>query len=379
MHILIISSEFPTNENPNAGIFVFEQAKALARVGIKVGVIYPDQQAPTSLSVLTKLFSISEMEKENINVLIDNGVLIPKCTRYLIRKRGEILFKRYKEKFGKPDLLHAHFAIWAGDLANYLSKKWNIPYFITEHASAYFRNIYSSKKLQIANEAFRNSSKNIVVSEFLADTINNKIEKKVNFEIIPNFVADTMFTKEIGKRNDSDVFRFFAPSNLVSNKSVDVIIKAFTRLKGNVELVIGGDGPEKKALKDLASSLNISNRVKFEGLMTRDQVSKQMSQSDAFVHASIVETFGIVLIEAMASGLPVICSKCGAPENIIDEKNGILFDVGDIDALTKAMESMVSNINEYDNHLIQNDVKSKYSEKSIVNKLSNLYRQFEKN
>ena len=95
---------------------------------------------------------------------------------------------------------------------------------------------------------------------------------------------------------------------------------------------------------------------------------------DAFVLASRRETFGVVYIEAMAAGLPVIATRCGGPEDFVTEENGILIPVDDAAALTDAMEHMMLHRREYDSASISADIRRKFAPETIAARLTDIYK-----
>ena len=100
-----------------------------------------------------------------------------------------------------------------------------------------------------------------------------------------------------------------------------------------------------------------------------------MESCDAFVLASRSETFGVVYIEALRSGLPVIATKCGGPEDFINETNGMLVPVNNIISLTGALQRMVVNIDKYNRKSISDDCLYKFAPDTIANQLFQIYTQ----
>ena len=150
-------------------------------------------------------------------------------------------------------------------------------------------------------------------------------------------------------------------------KAIDLIVKALARVDNSLsELIIIGEGPEHERLVELASSLGISNRVHFMGMCDKQRIIEIYQQCDAFVLVSRLETFCVVNIEAMAMGLPVISTRCGGPENYIDESNGILLDVDDFGGLVDAMNTMETCIDRYDPMKLRAFVESHFSGKVIA-------------
>ena len=100
-----------------------------------------------------------------------------------------------------------------------------------------------------------------------------------------------------------------------------------------------------------------------------------MSKAHAFVLSSQHETFGVVLIEALAQGLPLIATRCGGPEDIINKDNGLLVPINDVDRLAEAMFSIYNNYEKYDPEKLREHCKEEYSEKSISLKLIEIYQE----
>ena len=140
--------------------------------------------------------------------------------------------------------------------------------------------------------------------------------------------------------------RFVSCGRLVFDKGFEDVIEAFSRVAASIsewDLVIIGDGPAEEALKGEAKSRGLIDRVMFVG--HTDQAHKYYEESDVFVYASPKEGFGMVIAEAQASGLPVICYDCLAgPRDIVcDGESGILIPLGDVEALADAMRQLAFN------------------------------------
>jgi len=147
-----------------------------------------------------------------------------------------------------------------------------------------------------------------------------------------------------------------------------------------VSLRIGGTGPLLSQLMRLSDELGISDQVSFLGSLSRDDVAREMQRANCFVLSSNYETFGVVLIEALASGLPLIATRCGGPEDIVNASNGKLVDVGSVEQLASAMCYVKNNINKYSWDILRNEASSLYSARAFVKKVINFYeRAIEKN
>ncbi|TKX83975.1 glycosyltransferase family 1 protein, partial [Halorubrum sp. SS5] len=131
-------------------------------------------------------------------------------------------------------------------------------------------------------------------------------------------------------------------------KGVDLAIESFAALdRPDVELLIAGTGRHEDRLRNLASELGVSNRVRFLGFVPDDELPALYASSDLFVLLSSYEGYGLVLLESMACGTPVVASRAGGITTVVDGKSGALVsrEIGDI------IDSIDSFIEDNDHHL----------------------------
>ena len=134
-------------------------------------------------------------------------------------------------------------------------------------------------------------------------------------------------------------------------------------------LTIIGDGPEKNKLKLLSHKLQINNRVNFIGYQRKTAVADILRDHDALVLSSEVETFGVVLVEAMSAGLPVIATKCGGPESIVLPETGILVESNNKNKLYTAMKYMIEKYDDYEPKKIREIALKTYGDKSYASNI----------
>jgi glycosyltransferase involved in cell wall biosynthesis len=138
-----------------------------------------------------------------------------------------------------------------------------------------------------------------------------------------------------------------AVGRIVAKKGFDLLVEAFSRVAaelGDVDLVIGGAGPELEALGALARSRGLEDRVLFPGRLSREEVAVAMAGAAAFVMPSRLEPFGIVALEAWRAGAPLVAtSRGGAPEYVHDGIDGVLADPFDAQALASALRQLLED------------------------------------
>lgn len=128
-------------------------------------------------------------------------------------------------------------------------------------------------------------------------------------------------------------------------------------------------------LKEQIDNLGMNEQIFLLGEMDREKVKHQLQACDTFVLASANETFGVVYIEALACGKPVIGTRNGGAEWIINEDNGVLVDVDNEVQLADAMLKMVNNYNDYHKNEISRATISQYGEKPVTSRLNLIYER----
>lgn len=133
---------------------------------------------------------------------------------------------------------------------------------------------------------------------------------------------------------------------LVSKKGFSILLQAWAKLPADFpyKLIIAGDGEERLALAKLTKSLNLTNKVTFLGAVTHETALQLFKGAKLYVLPSLLEPFGIVLLEAMASGCPILASNTGGvPDLVKEDETGALFRTGDADELARKLVDLVSD------------------------------------
>jgi len=284
---------------------------------------------------------------------------------------------QFINSYSKPDIIHAYIAHPGGYVAMELSKKYGIPYVITEEMSpfplpSYGTNGNISKWIE---KPYEGAWANIAVSE----SLKRKMEKEAipRLHHIPNFVSGDFFAPRKSKRSVVENLLFIG--RLERQKGVDILLKSFCHLvKGNypdLRLHIGGDGSLAENLKALTESIGISSSVEWHGMLLPEQVRELIDDCDIFVLPSRHETFGIVIAEAMAMGKPVVATGCGGPEEIVDSQSGLIVDPDNVDQLSGALKKIIDNYDSYDPKVIRAFCLSRFSEKTVCHAIMNLYQE----
>lgn len=376
MKILIIARGYPTEKYNLNGIFEFDQAKALAKIGHEVFFLCLDIRSIRRV----RRFGTFEIEKDR--VLIHNTSVpcgrAPRQAQELISRT--ILRKQYPafvKKHGVPDIIHAHFLEY-GYYAIKELKKTGIPIVITEHSSGITDGLIDAVTFKMGHTTYKEADGLVCVSNTLTKQIKDKFD--VDAQVIPNIVDTTVFQYD-AKRKKTDGFTFVSVANLNALKRITFLVEVFadiTKEFSHVKLILVGDGPEKNDIMEKIVQLNLEKNIFLMGQQNRKAIRNIFDRSDCFVLPSAVETFGVAYIEAMASGLPVIATKCGGPEDFVNESNGVLVEVDNREALYQAMKQMIEHIKEYDSENISEMIIDKYLDIKIAKQIEDVYLKIKK-
>ena len=364
-HILILPSWYKNTYGENSGSFVREQAKAISAHGFKIGVIHNSMALLSYIAKFRKIPRLKQMcfEDDGIYTCLGETLQIPTLRGTRIAIIGSIistinkivsfvnatrnrwawlkLFEKYVAVNGPPDLLHVH-SVYPSDVPITIARRYKIPYVVTEHWSGFadarvdqrrdwIRNIYSAPSAVI--------SVSTALQRLLMDRCG------VRSTVIPNCIDFNKFTPTARKEKN---FSFLAVGYFNKIKRYDLLIAAFNKAFKNdpsVELRIIGDGY----------------------LM------------DVLVSTSDFETFGVTLIEALASGVPVIATKSGGPEDIVTrEQYGHLCD-SSIDSIAKTMVDAKNNYGKFVSKEIRELAFNDFSEEAVVPRIIDIYTNVVKN
>ena len=371
MYILIIARGYPTEKYKMNGIFEFDQAKASVQAGHKVIYSAVDVRSIRRW----RKWGFESFEKDGVQIEAINipGGRIPKTILRQIQMHGlKKLYKKIETKYGKPDIIHAHF-LGYGNISTKVLAKQNIPIILTEHLSGMNNKALEPRLITLGAETYPKVDKLITVSRALANNIEEKFGVKAT--VIPNMV-DTESFNYISRKNENDDYVFVSTGGLIPRKSMDMLVDSFNiafKDKKNVKLYIFGEGAEWSKLEQMIAEYKLTEQIFLMGLRDRKEIAKRMHESDCFVLASKLETFGVAYIEALAAGLPVIATNCGGPEEFVHKDNGILIDVDDAQGLTDAMLKMYNESDKFDREKISKEMVDKFSPETVVQQLVKVY------
>lgn len=380
LHILILPSFYHDPEKPILGIFFKDQAAALQQAGVKVRIVYQEGRRLQALRLSAlpqNHFQVKTRSEDGLLTMRQHGWnTLAQTTRggLLWAWLTQRLVRRYVQQFGKPDIIHAHNTLWAGYAARKAAHEHGVPYLVTEHSTAFPTQAVPRSAQRYVREVLRDASEVITVSQALARAMQNYLAGR-QAVVVPNVVHTDYFTLPPVEPAPRP-FQFLTVAKLFPKKGIHVLLRAFAhrfRHEPEANLCIAGEGPLRQELEALRNELELQSNVRFLGELSREEVRLAMWRSHAFVLPSLHETFGVVVIEALATGLPVIATRCGGPEEILTSQTGLLLESGDENGLVNALDYMWDHSAEYSRQALRDHAVRYYGPATIAATLKNIY------
>lgn len=383
--VVVIPSWYP----PRGGEFFREHSVALAEAGLDVYVLAGIE---TGLRDDPKRYFTSGKQTKTCCGISEHLRIIrriplgKKSNASLWAQKVSAMYDEYIKEHGHPDIILAHSSMWGGLAAARIKQKWGTPYVITEHRGR-FTGVGKLSGMMIEpwhipllREAFTNADHIVTVSKALQTKIaevSNILDSR--FSCIPNMTDTAFFQINKNKKTSNDHFTFLCVANHEPLKGLDMLIRSFAMLRQKsrlpVRLVIGGKGTDTPSFQALIHKQNVQEDVICKGFLNRNQLLEQMQQADAFVLPSRFEAFGIVLIEAMACGLPLVATRSGGPDDIVTKECGLLCEPDDPGSLAESLHQMVLGFERFDSEKIRALCLSKYSKKAVTGAYIRLFEE----
>ena len=315
------------------GVHIHTLSKKLVEEGHEVFVItYPHKEI---------------RDIDGIHVIGTKGINLPGIRGLMFKNNAK---KELEDLIKKEDIdiIHGHYLFPAGAAAVEVGNKHNIKTYVTAHGSDMFE-LYKSKPFMrpTIKKVLKNADGIFAVSkalrqEIIATGVSGIAEKtKLSWNSVDiskfSLKDDDSFKKEFGLF-DKPIVLFVG--NLIKRKNVGALLEAKKIAKSDYYLVIVGDGPLSKKLRKKVEDENIPDVI-FTG--SRTDVENIIPNCDFLVLPSFSESFGLVLIEALACGKPVIGSDVGGISEIINEDVGLLVNPNDISLISNSIDRLVDD------------------------------------
>ena len=401
-HIVFLARWYPHRYDPMFGLFVQRHAEAAALFN-DITVVYCQQTTDNGQQTCRDVSTIPMNNKQDI---VDASMHYNKKRFEIVRTLENnvdtirIYYKKPKNKIlsllrfyranmiglqlckSPVDLIHVHILTRLGVVAWIQKLIHKTPYIITEHWSRYLPgNDFSGFFRKLATKiVVRNAKLVTTVTDNLAKAMQNHGLKNDNYVVLPNVVNLDMF--HISKKN-TDATSHVPTIIHVScfedkSKNISGLLESLKIVeeKGiDFHCTLIGEGMDFDLMKAKAEELQLINKVSFTGLLEGQKLADELSSGNFLVLSSNYENMPVVILEALASGLPVVSTNVGGIKEMIDETKGILVEPRNKEALAEAIIKMIKTHNEYDPNYLRKSVIEKYGYESVGKFFDSIYNK----
>lgn len=380
MKVLVISHLYPNTAEPLSGIFVQQQIEALREQGVEVTLVNPTPWFPRFLKFLGKWGKYAQIpfqeSYKGMAVYHPRVIQFPRGYFFayypLTYRLGmrKLIAKLMQDN--KPDLIHAHVAHPDGAAAVSFGKKYNLPVVVTIHGQDFAHTLNRSPRCgKSVRDTLRQAKKVILVSDKLRENygLEQWADDLDKYVVIYNgFVLNQPVEASMGDAGNkaqpesSDAVGMSTKCEMKKRGPVLLTVGFLRKPKGHAYVLealakstllqeypdlvyrIVGDGAERANLENLVAELGLKNHVEFLGSLPHAQAMEEMAKCDIFVMPSWDEAFGVVYLEALSQGKPVIGTKGEGIAPLLNREGvGLTVRPRNADDIVAALQKLLKN------------------------------------
>lgn len=311
---------------------------------------------------------------------------IPILSQWLKRRRMlkayDLGFENMKRERGLPQLIHLNVVLPAGIGVLHLHKKHSIPFVLNEGWTGYMKEDGSYKGFFVklfTQKICKAASCILPVSQDLMTAMQSH-GLKGKYKVLPNVIQTQIFKPlSIPALGEAEGSSFIHVSTFdPRQKNTLGLLRAFKKAlekKPELNLLLVGGEENQSELRDYVKQNALQNKVQFKGKCNAEELAVLFNQSKALILFSNYESFGVVIGEALACGLPVICSECGGQTNTLGPELGLKVPAKNEEQLCAAILTMAENKVVYNKATLRDFVTERFSEAVIAQELKVVYQE----
>ena len=355
MKILVLSSLYPNEMQPRHGIFIEHRVAHLARAGDEIRVVAPVPWFPSSNPKFGQYATLARIphsaERRGVGVDYPRYPAIPKLGMTLAPFLMAAWLYPHIAKLRREfdfDVIDSYYFYPDGVAAALLAKWFDVPYAMTALGSDVTQIPDSTPARHMILSAVRKAAAVTTVAGALRDRLVTLGARSDTISVVLHGVDLDLFSPPVDRSASRAKLEMVAPTvvcvgYLVDNKGIDLAIRAIARLP-DVRLMIAGTGPCEIALKALAESLGVRDRIDFLGHVDQDSLSELYGAADVVANCSEREGISNVLLEALACGTPLVATPVwGSPEVVSRAAAGVLTADRSDAAIAKGIAKLIAS------------------------------------
>jgi glycosyltransferase involved in cell wall biosynthesis len=372
LNVLFVTPWYPSEVAPVYGIFIREHALAV-QLYHDVTVVCSDE--------------IPGLAQRELQETVDYGL---PTLRYRFRPTPSRLGKQFWRAWGawrvsrllkrrgyRPHIIHAN--VGSSMLAALvLRRAFGAPVVLTEHATIYQSDQLGRFMRWYVRNVSNRAARVMPVTANLAERLRYH-GVRVPMQVVPNALDLGIFQfQQRPDHHHKKTWQLVSAGLLIERKGHLLTIEAVAKLRErgrDVRLDIMGEGEQRSLIEQRVEALGLGDHVTLHGNVPKAEVARMMRVSDIFVLATYYETQGCVFFEALASGIPVVGTQVGGVPEVVGPDHGILVPPGDVNALTEAIDQVMSNYASYDPQALADYAHGRYAHKVVGAQFDAIYRE----
>jgi glycosyltransferase involved in cell wall biosynthesis len=372
--VLFLTASYPVPEQPLLGIFVKEHARAVA-AHCELAVVHLDRDP--AVRGLPRLVETTGEEWPTIRVRYPSA---PTLLSYAGNVIGAVAACRRLRAAGfVPDVIHAHFFL-AGVPALLLGRLLRKPVVVTEQWSVFLPDdptALSPLMLRVARATFTHADVVLPVSRALRDGIR-ALGVSADFRVVPNVFDAAQFYPAAERNRNGSPQKLIGVGGLYHAKGWEFLLRAVALLaeeRRDFHLDIVGDGELRADCEELAAQLDLSELVTFHGWLPKDAVASRVRDADLFVLTSRYDSNPCAVIEALASGVPVVGTAVGGIPDMIGDGMGLLATSENPESIAEQLRTALDSRDSWDHATIARRAIERYGAERVGAELAGIYAE----
>ena len=381
MKVLVASHLYPSSFSLTSGSFVHNQVRFLS-AHCSIRVVSPTPWFPP-LPGFGRWSGYGRVKRQEVLDGVEvKRPFYPTLPRRMLFSRAwrSHLAALRRATDVPPDLIHAHCAYPDGLAAVHYGRLLGVPAVITVHGHD-IRDLggVESPWRKLVVEALEQAALVLANGPDLYERMRHLGIPAHKMEIIPNGVDCQVFDSDFKRQPGERGWRLLYVGRFTQKKGVGVLLQAMAilrRKRDDVRLTLIGGGEKtgtEAAFRRQAEELGLQDCVEFLDELPWSQIPQFMTAADVFVLPSLYESFGLVLVEAMACGLPLVATRCGGPNTIVEEGTGLLVKVDDAEDLAQGVEEVLETYPHYDRRAIRRRAQEQYDYRQVAARIYRVY------